>query len=78
MIGYKTDVFPEFFRSDSGYKVSTPVETDREIAETVHMQFDRLDLKTGMLITVPVPKEEEANGEKVSKAIADALEEAEE
>lgn len=40
------------------------------------MQFNTLGLKNGILISVPVPKEEEANGQVVKAAINQALEEA--
>ena len=62
VIGYNTIHFPEFFTSDSGYPVSSSVNNAKEAAELIHMQFDRLNLKTGILIAVPVPKEEEADG----------------
>ena len=60
-MGYKTEKFPEFFLSDSGYKNSTSIDNEIQCAELIHMQFDRLNLKTGILITVPVPQEQEAN-----------------
>ena len=40
------------------------------------MQFNKLNLKTGILITVPVPVEHEADGQKIKVAINQALEEA--
>lgn len=62
VLGYKTEQFPEFFVSDSGFKTSALVSSDKECAEIIHMQFSRLNLKTGILITVPVPEEHEADG----------------
>jgi pseudouridine-5'-phosphate glycosidase len=56
VIGFKTDIFPEFFVSDSGFKTSARLETERDCAELIHMQFERLALSSGILITVPVPK----------------------
>lgn len=76
VIGYKTDKFPEFFISDSGYYVSQKLDSDKECAELIHVQFDTLKFKNGILISVPVPKEEEANGQVVKQAINQALEEA--
>jgi len=38
------------------------MDTEKECAELIHMQFEKLDLKTGILVTIPVPLDEEANG----------------
>ncbi|EAS06624.1 pseudouridine-5'-phosphate glycosidase (macronuclear) [Tetrahymena thermophila SB210] len=75
ILGYKTDKFPEFFVSDSGFKTSSSIASDKECAEVIHMQFSRLNLQNGILITVPVPAEHEADGEKVKEAINQALKE---
>lgn len=37
IIGYKTEKFPEFFVSDSGFKTSASVNSDKECAEVIHM-----------------------------------------
>lgn len=77
MIGYQTDKFPEFFISDSGYKVSQRLDEARECALLIDMTFNKLAMNNGILITVPVPKEQEADGLKVKMAIDEALKEAE-
>jgi hypothetical protein len=41
------------------------MENEKDCAEMINMQFDRINLKTGILITIPVPPEEEANGERI-------------
>ena len=58
VIGYKTDKFPEFFISDSGFKVSEMMKDEKECALLIDMTFDKLKMNTGILITVPVPKEQ--------------------
>jgi pseudouridine-5'-phosphate glycosidase len=64
-LGYQTEHFPEFFVSKSGFVVSKKMENEKDCAEMINMQFDRINLKTGILITIPVPEEEEANGERI-------------
>eukprot|EP00827_Trimyema_finlayi_P003535 TRINITY_DN324_c0_g1_i7.p1 TRINITY_DN324_c0_g1~~TRINITY_DN324_c0_g1_i7.p1 ORF type:complete len:314 (-),score=173.10 TRINITY_DN324_c0_g1_i7:15-956(-) len=75
IVGYKTEKFPEFFTSDSGFKVSTKLDDAKQCAELVDFQFQKLQLHTGILITVPIPAENEANGQLVKKAIEQALKE---
>ncbi len=36
VVGYKTDKFPEFFISDSGYKCSASLDSDKEFAELIY------------------------------------------
>ena len=45
------------------------MDSAKDCAELIHMQFEKLKLKTGILLTIPVPSEEEANGQKVKIAI---------
>ena len=58
VIGFKTEKFPEFFVSDSGYKVSQRLDTEKECASLIDMTFNKLKMQTGILITVPVPKDQ--------------------
>jgi len=58
VIGYKTDKFPEFFVSDSGFKVSEKLNNEKECALLIDMTFNKLKMNTGILITVPVPKDQ--------------------
>ena len=37
VVGYKTEKFPEFFFSYSGYKVSNPVDSETQCAELINM-----------------------------------------
>ncbi|EGR33347.1 indigoidine synthase a family protein, putative [Ichthyophthirius multifiliis] len=76
VVGYKTDKFPEFFISDSGFYNSTKCDSDKEIAELIYMQFNCLNLQNGILVTVPIPQEQEADGQKIKNAVDQALKEA--
>ncbi|CAI0541820.1 unnamed protein product [Linum tenue] len=64
VVGYKTDEFPAFFTDTSGCKI--PDATTK------------LKLGNGVLIAVPIPKEQSASGSKIESAIQKALKEARE
>jgi len=76
VVGYKTSKFPEFFFSDGSCKVSTRVDSPEECAGLIRKSFIDMGFRNGMVVAVPVPKEQEANAEEVTKAIETALEEA--
>ncbi len=75
-MGYKTERFPEFFFSDGSCKVSTKAEAPEDCAGIIKKSFYEMKLKNGIVISVPVPKEQEANPEEVTAAIESALKEA--
>lgn len=77
VVGYKTDKFPEFFTSDSGFFVSNKIDNEKEGAELIKISFDELKLKNGIIVAVPIPKEQEADGIKIKEAVGKALQEAE-
>ncbi len=56
-MGLGTNKFPEFFTSDSGYEVSTRFDSEEEIAKMIKISFEDLKLRNGILVTVPIPKE---------------------
>ena len=58
VIGYQTDEFPAFYSRTSGLPIDSRVETPREIAAIIRARQE-LDLNMGMLITVPIPAEDE-------------------
>ena len=72
VIGFKTDLFPEFYFSDGDYKVKTRFDTHIDIAKMFDCSLN-LGLKSGMLVAVPVPKEQSADKNLVQKGIKDAL-----
>ncbi len=78
VVGYKTNKFPQFFTSDSGYNCSTSVESDRDAATLIFNQFNVLKFKNGILIANPIPKQQEADGKKIKEVISKALEESKE
>ena len=73
VIGYDTDIFPEFFFSDGDFKVKNNIKDPKKIAQIYNKQIE-LGLKNGMLVSVPVPKESSADKDLVKSKIKEALE----
>ncbi|GMY16061.1 pseudouridine-5'-phosphate glycosidase [Fagus crenata] len=67
---YKTNDFPAFFTETSGCKVPCRVDSPEDYANM------KLKLNTGILFTVPIPKEHSASGSTIESAIQRALKEA--
>ncbi|GAB2227112.1 hypothetical protein Droror1_Dr00008920 [Drosera rotundifolia] len=74
---YGTDEFPAFFTEKSGCKVPCRVDTPEDCARLIEANT-RLDLQTGLLIAVPIPKEHAASGSVIESAIQRAVAEARE
>ncbi|CAO2837354.1 unnamed protein product [Amaranthus hypochondriacus] len=75
--GYRTNEFPAFFTEKSGCKVSCSIDSPEDAARLIEANT-KLNLRTGILIAVPVPKEHSASGSFVESAIQRALTEARE
>lgn len=58
VIGYQTNEFPAFYSRASGLPVDLRVETPQEIANIIRARQE-LDLNMGILVTVPIPSEDE-------------------
>ena len=67
--------FPAFYTPDSGHSAPYNVTSHREAAGLV-MASRNLGLASGVLIGVPIPGSEAAQGEKIEEAIKVAVEEA--
>lgn len=72
---YRTNEFPSFFSETSGCKVPCRVDTPEDCAQLIDANL-KLELGTGILIAVPIPKEHAASGRLIESAIKRALEEA--
>ncbi len=77
VLGYGTDDFPAFYSRSSGLPVDVRCDTPREVAEIMAAR-QTLDLPAGLLVTVPVPEEHELPAAEAERAIAQALQEADE
>ena len=70
-----TRVFPAFYTRDSGYKAPYNVTSASEAARLVHENL-RLNIGSGVLLGVPIPEDQAADGDKIEEAIKIAVEEA--
>jgi pseudouridylate synthase len=78
VLGYRTDDFPGFYtRTSGGSKVDYNLQTPAEIAKIIKIKED-LGLKGGLLITNPIPKENEMDYDYIAGKIDEALREARE
>lgn len=76
VVGYKTNKLPAFYSSSSDYNVDVKINTPDEIADIINIKND-LNLQGGILITNPIPKEDEIPHEIIDNVINEAIEEME-
>lgn len=76
VIGYQTNEFPAFYSRSSGLPLDLRVETPQEVADIIQAR-DALGLEGGILVTVPVPAQDEWPAEEAQKVIEQALRDAE-
>ena len=74
VVGYQTDNLPAFFSSTSDVKLNLRKDSADEIAEMMHFQ-SLAALKSGILVTNPVPTEYEIPHEEIDEIIQQALKE---
>jgi pseudouridine-5'-phosphate glycosidase len=74
VIGFNCDKFPEFFFANGENDVKVRLNTEKEVAEFIHMTHDKLKQNCGILVAVPVPEEAGKDKTKIKKAISEALE----
>lgn len=77
VVGFETEEFPAFYTRKSGFGVDYKVESPLEVASALKAKWD-LNLKGGMVIGNPIPKEFEMDYDTINNAIESALKEAEE
>jgi len=77
VIGYRTDEFPAFYTTTSGYSVQSRINTSEEIASCMKVKWE-LGLEGGMVIANPVLREDAMDEEVIEEAITRSLKEASE
>ena len=77
VIGYQTEELPAFYTRESGLGVDARVDTPEDLAAIFQAQRD-LGLKTGMLVTNPIPQQYAMDKTVIDKAIDQALAESHE
>ena len=76
VVGYGCDEMPAFYSRKSGLPIDARVDSAKEAAEIFTARKD-LSLQGSVLLTVPVPTENEIPNEELEKILAEALIEAE-
>jgi len=76
VLGYQTDEFPAFYSRASGLHVQTRVDSAEEAARLIKTHWD-LGFTSGVLVCVPIPREDEIPREVIEPYIAQALRDAE-
>ncbi|WP_129410073.1 pseudouridine-5'-phosphate glycosidase [Marinitoga lauensis] len=76
VIGYQTVELPAFYTRKSGFNVNFRLDSPEEIADFLKVKWD-LNLKGGAVIANPIPEEYQMDYDAITKAIEDALAEAE-
>ncbi|TDT56475.1 pseudouridine-5'-phosphate glycosidase [Fonticella tunisiensis] len=77
VVGFGTEELPAFYTRRSGFKVDYRVDSPKELAEVIKAKWD-LGLSGGIVIANPIPEEYQMDYEKITKAIEEALKDAEE
>ena len=72
VIGYGTEELPAFYTRQSGFGVDYRVDTPEELARIFKASHD-MGLKSGMLVTNPIPEEYAMPKETIDAAIAQAI-----
>jgi len=72
VLGYQTLELPAFYTRKSGHQVNFRMESASEIAKLLRSKWD-LDLKGGVIIANPVPKDKELDYNIMNNAIEEAL-----
>ena len=77
VIGFGTDELPAFYTRKSGFKVDYRMDSAKELADGIKAKWD-LGLKGGIVVANPIPEEDQMDYDTITKAIDDAVKEAEE
>ncbi len=77
ILGFKCDELPAFYSRTSGLSIDERVETAAEVADIAHAR-DILELKSAILLTVPVPEKGEIPADLLDKILRESLQLAEE
>ena len=77
VIGFRTDEFPAFYTTTSGYSVQSRINTAEEIAHCMKVKWE-LGLEGGMVIANPVLREDAMDEKVIEEAITKSLKEASE
>lgn len=77
VIGYGTEELPAFYTRKSGFGVDYRIDTPEDLAAAFHASRE-MGLKSGMLVTNPIPEEYSMDADVIGAAIEKAVAEAKE
>lgn len=77
VVGFQTNEFPAFYSRQSGLITNTSAEAPYEIAQLASTHWS-LGFKSSVLVTVPIPEQDEIPFEEIQMVIDKALREAKE
>jgi pseudouridylate synthase len=77
VIGYQCSEFPAFYTRSSGLPLDIRCNTYEEVAGIIRSR-ETLGFRNGILVANPIPEKDELPAQVAEKAIAQALQEAEE
>lgn len=72
VLGYGTDNLPAFYSRESEYKLTARVDTPEEVANIMKASHD-LEFNGGILVTNPIPVEDEIPADEINEIIDQAL-----
>lgn len=72
VVGYQTDELPAFYTSKSGFPVDYRVDEPQQLALAIKAKWD-LNLRGGLLVANPIPKEYEMDPKVIDEAIQEAI-----
>ena len=72
VLGYKSSTLADFYSNDSGLKIDYQMNTPEEIAECMKVK-EEYNLKGGLLVSNPIPKEKSLDKKKMDEIINKAL-----
>ena len=72
LLGYKTEELPAFYTQKSGFKVNFKMDSSQDIANLLNTKWN-LNLKGGVIIANPIPKDKELDFDVMQEAIRKAL-----
>lgn len=75
VIGFNCDKFPEFFFANGDSDVKIRLNNEKEVAQFIDMTHNKLKMKCGILVAVPVPEEAGCDKKAIKDAIKEALKE---
>jgi pseudouridine-5'-phosphate glycosidase len=76
VVGYNCDEMPAFYSRGSGLPADVRVDTPQEVVQIIRARRE-LGLRSGILVTVPIPAEDEIPPDEIESAIAQATSQAE-